>query len=152
MIERICAFIHNYFTHDKYGVAWHRETGSFTIENGTIDLPFLANGQYFRIIGSRMNDGVYQYPEVGLLDETFSGEIWEMRVPKAVQDIANEAETLETQYGNKLNSPYTSENVIGAYSYTKGSGVSGGGDNWLFGKDGVFGKRLGPWRKLHESY
>lgn len=148
MIERICAFIHNYFTHDGNGNAWRCEKGTFTIEHGRLILPFMRNGQYFRIVGSAMNDGVYQYLAEELVDETFTGEVWEMHVPKAVRDIADEAKTLETKYANTLNSPYTSESVIGAYSYTKASGASGGGDNWLFGKEGVFGNRLNQYRRL----
>lgn len=144
MIDRICGFIHNYFTADA-----DKHAGTYTIENGSITLPFLAVGQYFRIIGSALNDGVYLYGDSSeLADETFTGEIWAMKVPRAVRDIATEAAALEAAKGDKLNGPYTSENVIGAYSYTKSSAASGGADGWLFGKDGVFGARLNQWRKL----
>lgn len=143
MINRICGFIHNYFTADA-----DKHAGTYTIENGSITLPFLVVGQYFRIVGSTLNDGIYQYPADGLMDEAFNGEIWAMKVPKAVWDIATEAAELEAKNGEALNGPYTSESVIGAYSYTKSSAASGGVDGWLFGKDGVFGSRLNQWRKL----
>lgn len=41
-----------------------RVYGTFTIENGAIDLSDtdIKPGQYYRIIGSVFNDGVYQYP------------------------------------------------------------------------------------------
>lgn len=143
MIDRICGFIHNYFTPSD-----GKRHGTYTIENGGLVLPFLVNGQYFRIVGSVLNDGVYQYPADGLTDETFTGEIWAMKVPKAVRDIATEAAALETANADKINSPYTSESVIGAYSYSKSSAASGGTDDWLFGKGGVFGSRLNQYRKL----
>ena len=84
----------------------------------------------------------------GLMDETFDGEIWPMKVPKAVRDIATEAAELEAKNGDRLNGPYTSENVIGAYSYTKAANAGNGADEWLFGKSGIYGNRLNQWRKL----
>lgn len=144
MIERICGFIHNFFTKPE-----DMHEGEYTIEGGRIELPFMLDGQYFRIIGSALNDGVYLYPTTGQLsDETFTGEIWAMKVPKAVKDIAEEAAALETENGARMNGPYTSESVIGVYSYTKSSAASGGVDAWLFGNDGVFGNRLNRWRKI----
>ena len=143
MINRICAFIHNYFTAED-----DIHKGTYTIQNGSVELPFLVHGQFFRVVGSALNDGIYIYPAYGLADETFEGEIWAMKVPKPVRDIASEAETTETKYADALNSPYTSESVIGVYSNTKAAGASGGGDGWLFGKDGIYGQRLNQWRKL----
>ena len=149
MLDRICAHIHNYFT-DEDDI---RE-GIWTITGGTIELPFLTNGQYFRIVGSTLNDGVYQYPvtvEQGktpeLSDETFTGQIWPMKVPKAVRDLAAEIKTWADQYGAVMASPYTSESVIGVYSYNKAAAGNSGGmdaDAW----QSAFKARLNPWRKL----
>lgn len=141
MIERICGFIHNYFTDEI-------KEGTYTIEGGSVALPFLVDGQYFRIVGSALNDGVYEYPATDLADETFKGQVWAMKVPKAVRDIAEEAAALADKYSDTLNSPYTSESVIGAYSYSKAAGASGGSDSWLFGKSGVYGNQLNQYRKL----
>ena len=144
MLDRICGFIHNYFTDDA-----DIHAGTWTIENGSVTLPFLLHGQYFRIVGSALNDGVYQYPYSELSDETFTGQIWAMKVPKAVLDIAAEADALlKTDAVAEINSPYTSESVIGAYSYTKSAGASGGVNAWLFGKDGIYGSMLNQWRKI----
>lgn len=149
MIERICAFIHNFFTADE-----DKHAGIYTIENGSIELPFLVVGQYFRIIGSALNDGVYLYGDSSeLADETFTGYVWAMKVPRAVRDIAVEAEALEAKNKDALNSPFQSENVIGVYSYTKTISYQSGGaktgvDSWLFGRYGVFGPRLNQYRKL----
>ena len=144
MMDRICAFIHNYFTANE-----DIHNGEYTITGGSVTLSFLLHGQYFRIVGSALNDGVYQYPYSELSDETFTGQIWAMKVPKAVLDIAAEADALlKTDAAAAINSPYTSENVIGAYSYTKSAGASGGVYEWLFGKNGIYGSVLNQWRKI----
>ena len=92
VLEQICAFIHNYFYGDRY-------SGTFTIKGGILTVDGLLNGQYFRVCGSKLNDGVYQYPAEGLADETFTGEIWPMKVPKAVWEIAAEVEAWQAKYG-----------------------------------------------------
>ena len=140
MLEQICAFIHNWFVRD-------RKSGTFTIEDGSITLPFLVGGQYFRIVGSRLNDGVYTYPPTGLSDETFSGEIWDMRPPKDFRILCGEIEQWQERYGGAVESPYQSESVIGVYSYDlKHSGVKYGESS--SGWQDVFKKRLNEWRKL----
>ena len=71
-----------------------------------------------------------------------------MKVPKAVVDIAGEIADWVDKYGDKANSPYQSENVIGVYSYTKAMGGQGASygtkSTWM----DVFGARLNPWRKI----
>ena len=153
MLDQICAHIHNYFTADE-----DIHAGTWTIEGGTIDLSdMLLNGQYFRIVGSTLNDGVYEYPPTPaqgqppiLSDETFRGEIWAMKVPKALRDLAGEIAAWQAQYGAVMASPYVSENVIGVYSYSKGAAngsaasAAGTADGWK----SIFRTRLNPWRKL----
>lgn len=141
MLDRICAHIHNYFTDEE-----EIRTGEWTIADGAIALEFLMEGQYFRIVGSVFNDGVFKYGTDALTDETFTGEIWPMKVPRAVVELAAEIETWAEKYGAIMASPLTSESVIGVYSYTKASGSGGGmdADAW---KD-AFKSRLNPWRKL----
>lgn len=148
MLEQICAFIHNYFDKDSHGKPWHVEAGAFAIAEGTISLPFLVEGQYFRICGSRLNDGVYKYPATDLRDETFTGEIREMRAPAAVLALTAEIETWMTKYGEAVNSPYASES-FGGYSYTKAQGgASEDGGSPASSWQAVFGPRLNQWRKL----
>ena len=148
MIEAICAHLHNYFTGES-----DVHAGTWSIEGGAIDLSgIVVEGQFFRIVGSALNDGVYEYPaqpEEGggatLRDETFDGEIWAMKVPRAVRALAAEIAAWQAQYGAAMASPYQSESVIGVYSYAKGaSGSAGSADAW---KD-VFRARLNEWRKL----
>lgn len=120
--------------------------GTFTIKDGSIALPFLRAGQYFRIVGSVLNDGVYQYGDCALRDETFEGAVWAMAVPSEFLRLEEEIKAWRTQYENAANSPFQSESFAG-YSYTKSSanGNSGGSVTcW----QGVFASRLNKWRKL----
>ncbi len=121
-------------------------SGTFTIKGGSIALPFLRAGQYFRIMGSVLNDGVYQYGNCSLRDETFDGAIWAMAVPAEFLRLEEEIKAWRTQYENAANSPFQSESFAG-YSYTKSSanGDSGGS---VTGWQGVFASRLNKWRKL----
>ena len=141
MLEEILDYIHNYFVKKVY-------RGSYEITSSTIILPFLQDNQYFKVVGSVFNDGIYQYPASDLTDETFNGEIWAMAVPPAVINIVDEIENWQNQYSDIVNSPYSSES-FGGYSYTKASG-SGNGDSSDSGPGwkSVFGKRLNKWRKL----
>jgi hypothetical protein len=140
MIEKICAYIHNYFAYGRY-------SGTFTIENGSIALPFLVDGQYFRICGSRLNDGVYQYPTDALADETFDGVIWEMRVPRAFLDLVTEIEAWQEKYGAATAGPYQSESFNG-YSYNKGTASDASGRSVPITWQTTFGSYLNQWRKL----
>lgn len=143
MMDQICAHIHNYFT-DPDDI----RAGVFAIVDGALAVDFLVPGQYFRITGSTLNDGVYQYPAQALADETFSGHIWPMKVPKAVRDIAAEVVAWQNKYGAAMASPFQSENVIGVYSYAKAATGDGAGAT-ASGWQAAFKSRLNPWRKLY---
>ena len=122
MLTDLCEAAHNWFDVGRYH-------GNYKIVSGAIQpLDFLKDGQYFRIVGSVFNDGVYQYPTAGLTDEEFEGEIWAMAVPKKVLDLADKiksyAESKEAQP-----SAYTSESFAG-YSYSKATGNSGAPLTW----------------------
>ena len=142
MIERVCAFIHNYFHGDRYA-------GTFTIANGAIEVPGLVTGQYFQICGSRLNDGVYQYGLDELTDETFDGVIWDMRPPRAFLSLVSEIEAWNEKYGEAVSGPYQSES-FGGYSYSlkTGTNASGGQDSTAGSWQGVFKSALNQWRKL----
>lgn len=141
MLEEILNYIHNYFEKEIV-------SGTFTIDSGSIQLGFLQNNQYFRIVGSVFNDGIYKYPVDNLIDETFTGKIWAMAVPPAVVALVSEIEEWVGKYGSVQNSPYSSES-FGGYSYTKSNGSIGSGNgaqqaSW----QGVFNSRLNHWRKI----
>ena len=138
MLEQVLRHLNNWFL-----VEIHE--GTFTVENGSITLPFLLTNQYFRIVGSVLNDGLHQYPAVDLTDETFTGSVWALAVPKAVIDLSVEIEAWQEKNGEAVASPYQSES-FGGYSYTKRSAGSDG--NALNGWQGAFKGRLNDWRKL----
>ena len=62
MLEQILMHLNNWFLVPD-GV---RED-TYTIEDGSIVLPFLIEGQYFRVIGSVFNDGLHQYPSLDMI-------------------------------------------------------------------------------------
>ena len=113
MLNEILQYLHNWFSDPV-----ERRTGTWTIENGTLDLPFLAEGQYFRIVGSVLNDGVYQYPATDLADETFDGAIWPLRIPLDLLSLVSDIEDWQSKYGAAVAAPYQSES-FGGYSYSK---------------------------------
>lgn len=133
-LAELCGHLRNWFL--RSGTDIH--TGTFSVTDGSIDLPWLADGQYFRIIGSVFNDGVWKYPADDLKDEEFTGTVWAMAVPPEVVSLAAEIEEYITKYRDTLNSPYTSE-AFGGYSQTKAPDSS-----W----QKVFRSRLNRWRKL----
>ena len=136
MLEDVMQHLHNWFV-VRGGV--HR--GVFSIENNTITLPFMHDGQYFRIVGSIFNDGVHEYPVSDLKDETFDGEVWAMAVPPAVIALSSE---IEEWAKKNPDSAYTSES-FGGYSRTLGTNASTGVP---MGWRDVFRGRLNAWRKL----
>ena len=149
MLQQMCEHIHNYFVKDRF-------EGQFEIADGVISLPLL-DGQRFLIQGSAMNDGMYTYhadriqndddtEEVGLHDETWTGTICALAVPPAVIALSCEMKAWVDANGAQVDSPYTSENVIGVYSYTKAQGGSGaGGTVTVFD---IFKDKLNRWRKV----
>lgn len=142
ILTEICDYLNNYFWDKKID-------GKFTISGGSIDVPALKDGQYFRIVGSIFNDGVHIYPATDLKDEEFTGSIWSMAVPSTVIAIASDVNDWQTKYGNvnsEAMSPFNSESFAG-YSYSKsGSGNANSGSN--IGWQDVFGGRLNKYRKL----
>lgn len=140
MLEQICAHIHNYFVHQIYA-------DTYTIKDGSIELPFLIPGQYFRIFGSRVNDGVYQYPVQDLTDETFDGVIWEMRPPKSFLALVEEISDWMDKYGEVMRNPYQSEDVIGVFRYTKMTSGKVTGD-YIATWQNAYKDQLNEWRML----
>lgn len=139
MLEQVLRHLNNWFL-----VEIHE--GEFAVENGSITLPFLQNNQYFRVCGSVFNDGLHQYPAVDLTDETFTGTVWALAVPKAVVTLSEDIAAWEKKNGEAVLSPYASES-FGGYSYTKSSGGNAG-TSAVTGWQDAFRGRLNDWRKL----
>lgn len=136
MLDEILAEIRNYFIVNVH-------SGEFKVIGGRLSpLDFLKDGQYFKIHGSIFNDGVYRYPESGLVDETFSGEIWALAVPPTLIALVADIEEYEKKAKETV-SPYASES-FGGYSYTKATDSNGSPLTWKT----AFAKRLNRWRKI----
>ena len=109
MLTELCAELRNYFIPDYHNADKYIHNGTFTIENGALHgLQFLRPGQYFRIIGSFFNDGVWQNKNLQLTDETFDGAIWEMRVPPDILRLAKEIDDWTKANAEAIASPYQS--------------------------------------------
>lgn len=136
MLEQVLQHLHNWFV-----VQGGVRKGTFTVENGSIVLPFVKDKQYIRIVGSVFNDGLHQYPMVDLTDETFDGEVWVMAVPSSVITLSSE---IEEWVKNNPESAYTSES-FGGYSYSR---VTSPNTGVPMGWREVFRGRLNAWRKM----
>ena len=135
-LTNLCAEIRNYFETQK-------RFGTFTISGGSISpSDFLQDGQYFRIVGSVFNDGVYRYPAHDLVDETFKGAVWAMAVPPAVFELLQKIQEFEAATANAPTT-YISES-FGGYGYTKATDENG----LPVGLRSVFKSELNRWRKL----
>lgn len=137
MLSEILAYLRNYFVKTVH-------KGTFEIVGGNIaPLDFLIPNQYFHIVNSTLNDGVYCYGDtLELLDETFVGEIWALAIPPDLLKIADEIADFMASDEAKP-SAYTAESFDG-YSYTKATDSDGVGISW----QAVFAKRLRRWRKI----
>lgn len=140
-IEDICRELNNWFD-------VKRAIGDFEItENGLTSFGLdVEVGQYYRIIGSIFNDGVYKVgEEATFVPEKFSGAVWAMAVPPAVIALCGEIDAYAEKYADQINSPFQSES-FGGYSYTKASGYSSGSNpsDWR----SVFAGQLNKWRKI----
>lgn len=135
MLEQILTHINNWFV-----VPGGEHTDQYEVKDGGIVLPFLADGQYFRVVGSVFNDGLHQYPATDMTAETFSGTIYALAVPKQIIEMATE---IEGWVAKNPPSPYTSES-FGGYSYSRATGATGQVAGW----QDVFRSRLNPYRKM----
>ncbi len=143
MLTELCQELRNWFDRERHA-------GTFTIADGNITADFLREGQYFRIMGSIFSDGVHKYPAADLPEETFTGAVWALAIPKPVINLAAEIDAWRAKYeaeDSAAMSPFNSES-FGGYSYSKGgSGNAQGGSSGVSWKT-AFASRLNMWRKL----
>ena len=137
MLEQVLGEIHNWFVREVV-------EGDFTISGGQLllpDGPALQDGQYLRVVGSVLNDGLHQWPVADLADEEFHGEVWALAVPQEVQDLAGAIDDWDAK---NAPGPYVSES-FGGYSYTRATnGATGQAAGW---RD-RFRQELNRWRKV----
>ena len=144
MMMELLQYLRDWFCKRKY-------YGEFTITNGNIVIRSndteqidITDGQYFRVIGSALNDDVWKYPATLMTDETFNGAIWVLKIPLAIVRIEEEIKQWQAKNGDSVLSPWQSESYSrGAYSRSKGSAADAS-MSWKT----AFENRLAPWRKL----
>lgn len=154
MLSEICAYLRNYFDRGqpKYYGKFRIVLGEVFSENyGDLDI---KDGQYFRIMGSVFNDGVWRCGDncnaKKMEDEEFEGTIWLMAVPRDLIELEKEIQKWQTTYGSTdapAMSPYNSES-FGGYSYSKSTGSGMAVDDSSGTWQGVFKNRLKRWKKL----
>lgn len=147
MLNEICAELKNYFCYDE-----DRHIGDWQIEGGIITPSLDFQTDYFRIVGSRLNDGVHKVSDLTknpLKDESFHGGIWIMSIPDDFLSLVAEIEAWQEKYGcleSENMSPYQSESFAG-YSYSKMSntGLNGANSNPTW--QNAYSDRLKIYRK-----
>ena len=166
MLTELCQELRNWFVKLRYfGTFTITDTvqaGSIAVadkaiartaivgNNGVMPLTSLQEGQYYRIIGSIFNDGVYRFPDdVGLTEETFEGAVWTLAIPKEVIALSEEIDAWRAKYesaDSEAMSPFMSES-FGGYSYSKGAGNSSSNSAAISWQQ-AFASRLNKWRKI----
>lgn len=152
MLTELCGYLKNWFEKEKCYGDFVIADGRITFADGT-ELP-LKDGQYFRIIDSVFNDGVYKNDTSSnspstLKEESFTGSVWAMAIPNEVIALADDIKAWKAKYegaDSAALSPFNSES-FGGYSYSKGAGNSADnttGISW----QSVFGNRLLRYRKV----
>ena len=143
MLETVLIHLKNWFVVPR-GV----HEGIYTIKNSTLELPFMQNGQYYRICGSVFNDGLHKYGDADdkLQNETFAGTVWALAIPKTVVELSAKIEDWQNKNGEAVVSPYSSES-FGGYSYTKATDpATGAVATW----ETAFRSQLNPYRQIRE--
>ena len=147
MLTEICAYLRNWFELDKLFGTFAIIDGAIAYEDG--NSLGLADGQYFRVIGSVFNDGVHRVGDA-LTSETFEGSVWPMGVPPNVLTILGDIEAWMQKYqglDSPAMTPYSSESFAG-YSYSKGGGAANSSGVSITPWKQAFADRLSPYKKL----
>ena len=126
MLNEICEHLNNFFD-TRDGEYINRSAGTFVISNGVISplSSSLIAGQYIRIVGSLLNDGIYLLPSnltiSSLVNETFTGAVFGLAIPK---DLATLDSEITAYVAANPASGYVSES-LGGWSGTKATGSNG---------------------------
>lgn len=146
MLEAVLNSLNNWFDRDARGRFFHAESGELSVEGGSLlgADGWLADGQWFRILGSAFNDGLHRHPANDLVDEEFCGCAYALHVPPAVVELSERAAAWEEANGEASRGVYASES-FGGYSYSLkgGSSREGGPAGWRT----AFADELRGWRK-----
>lgn len=148
MLTELCNELRNWFEQKIYYGSVNISDSGVTVGGAPLS-DYLQTGQYYRIVGSVFNDGVHCFLSDELEPEnTFSGAIWAMAVPKEVVKLSEDIDTWNEANKTALNSPYQSES-FGGYSYSLKSGSGGSGNSGAsYTWRDQFAAQLRKWRKL----
>jgi hypothetical protein len=145
MLYEICEHLHNFFD-QRDGEYIDRAYDEFTISNGVLSplSSSLIAGQYIRIVGSLLNDGIYLLPDdfsvSELADETFTGAVFGLDISKDLVTLSTE---ITAYVAANPATGYVSES-FGGWSGSRATGASGAPLSW----ETVYGARLNRWRKI----
>ena len=145
MLNEICEHLHNFFD-TRDGEFIDRTADTFTISGGLISplSSSLIAGQYIRIVGSLLNDGIYLLPSnftiSTLVNETFTGAIFGLAIPRDLVTLDTEITAYVT--ANPATG-YVSES-FGGWSGSRATGANGAPISWK----SAYVARLNRWRKV----
>jgi hypothetical protein len=151
MLEELMRYVNNRFDRDPDGSYVGAAEGAFSVSSGALSVDGLANGQWFWVEGSALNDGLHRYPDTGMSDESFEGRVVFLRVPRNVVELAAEIQEWCDANSDAIGGPYQSES-FGGYSYQKAQGGSQGNETPAAAWQLQFGARLRPFRKLSRDW
>lgn len=141
MLNELCLELKNWFDRGQ-----PHKSGEIEIRNGALyTLCDLKPNQYFRIVGSTFNDGVYQFPTTSLTNEIFSGSVWGMAIPKDFLDLVEDIKKFNAKVEDMalVEKGYASES-FGVYSYSVSSSAPAMMVEW----QNCINRRLNCYRKL----
>lgn len=145
-MENLMSYCNNYFYRFK-------EFGVYNIENNRITIRGrYLKGQYVRIIGSFLNDGVYKVVNTdentiildGLKDEEFEGYVCSLSVPKSFVELDQQIKRYKEE--NKPTAMISES--FGNYSYSKATNKNGAPLRW----QDVFKDDLKQYRKIYDDF
>lgn len=139
-LSDVCKELNNYFPQKKYFGIVTISDGAFSVSGESVPI---QTGQYFRIVGSVFNDGIYPYPTTLKDEEPFGGAVWVLKIPQAVVDLSNDIDKWVEKYAGTVESPFQSES-FGGYSYSKATTQNGSTATWR----SVFKGRLDSYRRM----
>lgn len=148
-LEDILYHIHNWFVRGTMPVR------ACSISEGSLPASVtshLLDGQWYRIRGSILNDGLHQHPDTSLSDEVFDGWIDSLAIPKALMNVAERIQEYidltRDARETALSAKYASESFDGYSRSIRTDLTSQGGSGGLTGWKAEFVADLNPWRKM----
>lgn len=150
-ITEICMDIHNFFPPmNQRADKSYIHSGNFTISGGSIvPSDFIKPNQYFRIVGSDMNEAVWQNNPKSLkdlIDEEFNGSIWLMAVPRSFLDLCEDIQKFNAKVDEMalVEKGYASES-FGGYSYSLSASAPAAMIEW----EKRINRKLNMYRKIN---